>query len=96
MTTLNAMTIPVKIFFGARDWVYEAKRPGVGLANPKVKEIIIKDASHQIQLDNSEDLVKEMLNDVLEKRKPPSLADLLLNGTKEVEEMLLRNPLIIP
>eukprot|EP00826_Nyctotherus_ovalis_P035210 TRINITY_DN3003_c0_g1_i9.p1 TRINITY_DN3003_c0_g1~~TRINITY_DN3003_c0_g1_i9.p1 ORF type:complete len:241 (+),score=72.09 TRINITY_DN3003_c0_g1_i9:630-1352(+) len=95
VTTLNAMTIPVKIFFGTRDWVYETKRSGISLVNPKVKEIIIKDASHQIQLDNSEDLVKEMLNDVLEKKKPPSFADLLLNGTKEVEEMLLRNPLIV-
>eukprot|EP00831_Metopus_contortus_P049596 TRINITY_DN4109_c0_g1_i1.p2 TRINITY_DN4109_c0_g1~~TRINITY_DN4109_c0_g1_i1.p2 ORF type:complete len:146 (+),score=30.32 TRINITY_DN4109_c0_g1_i1:124-561(+) len=63
---LPSLKMPTTIFFGGRDWMYQAPEtePSLDTISPYIKLTIIKDASHQACLDVPETIASEILKDM--------------------------------
>lgn len=95
VTTLNSLKIPINIYFGANDWMALRTRSGTQLTNPKIKERMIKDASHLIQMDNPGGLIDGMLNDAND-NKMHYFVSILRNTLNDLTTVLRFNSLLLP
>lgn len=63
---LNALRLPVSIFFGEKDWMASRTPSDAHLENSWIKQKTIKEAGHHIYFDNTKDLLEGILQNLAE------------------------------
>lgn len=86
--TLSKLQVPVSLYYGTKDWVAVTVPPESIINNPWIKNRFIEGSSHQICMDNPNELMKFMLKDSM-RRSELSIGSSKMLDIKELMSMIV-------